>query len=254
MDKFSSVSVVIPAIDETDSLRESIDTILKTCDCKDLNEIFIVVCERTTPECLRIISNFVESESEVPVRLYYQAEPGLGSALHESMQRVTGSHVVNMAADMDTDPYVIKDMIKVAKEYPDAVILASRWLKGGGFEGYGRIYKALNYLFNKMLQILFLTNVTDLTYGFRFAPVDKTLSVKWESKGFSIGMETNLKMLRLGYKMLEVPAVWRVRKQGDSQNSFIVKLKYIKTVLKVRLAGIDSIKSDSSERSLINGK
>ena len=254
MDKFSSVSVVIPAIDETDSLRESIEIILGTCDLKDLNEIFIVVCERTTPECIRVINSFIQSEKEVPVRLYYQVRPGLGAALHEAMQRVKGSHVVNMAADMDTDPYVIKDMIYAAKNHPEAVILASRWIKGGGFSGYGRIYKLLNYMFNKMLQILFMTKVSDLTYGFRFAPVDKTLSVKWDSKGFSIGMETNLKMLRLGYKIIEVPAVWRVRNQGDSQNSFFTKVKYLGTVLKVRFESKASIKSDISERSLIDGK
>ena len=198
LDNFSSVSVVIPAIDETDSLKESIDIIFDTCDQKDINEIFIVVCERTTPECLGVINTLCAGNTDVPFKLYRQNKPGLGSALHEAMQRVKGSHVVNIAADLDTDPHVVKDMITVAKQHPDAVILASRWIKGGGFTGYGRINMILNYLFNKMLQLLFFTKVTDLTYGYRFAPVDKTLSVKWESTGFSIGMETNLRMLRYG--------------------------------------------------------
>jgi hypothetical protein len=238
--KFESVSVVIPAIDETDSLKESVEIILGTCDHKDINEIFFVVCERTTPACLSVINSICTAKNDIPVRLYTQIQPGLGCALHESMQRVTGSHVVNIAADLDTDPHVIKDMIRIAKKYPDAVILASRWIKGGGFSGYGCINKILNYLFNKMLQLLFFTKVTDLTYGYRFAPVDKTLSVKWESRGFSIGMETNLRMLRLGYKIIEVPAIWRLRKQGDSQNSFFIKAKYIGMVLKVRFASKSS--------------
>jgi len=245
LDKFSSVSVVIPTINETDSLRESVEIILNTCSHADLEEIFIVVCDRTTTDCLSIINNLMMAAGDVPIRLYTQSRKGLGPALHESMQRVTGSHVVNIAADLDTDPYVIKDMINAAKENPDSIILASRWIKGGGFVGYGRIYKLLNYIFQKLLQILFFTKATDLTYGFKFAPVDKTLSITWESNGFSIGMETNLKMLRLGYKIVEVPAVWRVREQGDSQNSFFTKLKYIKTVLKVRFASKDSIKDHS---------
>lgn len=245
MNKFSSVSVVIPTINETDSLKGNVEIILNTCDHADLEEVFIVVCDRTTPECLSVINNLMASAGDVPIRLYTQSRKGLGPALYESMQRVKGSHVVNIAADLDTDPYVIKDMIKAAKEKPDSIILASRWIKGGGFIGYGCVYKALNCIFNKMLQILFFTKATDLTYGFRFAPVDKTLSVKWESMGFSIGMETNLKMLRLGYKIVEVPAIWRIREQGDSQNSFFTKLKYIKTVLKVRFASKDSIKDHS---------
>jgi len=241
LDKFSSVSVVIPAINEMDSLRESVEILLKTCDHNDLKEVFIVVCDRTTPECLSVINNLIASADDVPIRLYTQIRKGLGPALHESMQRVTGSHVVNIAADLDTDPHVINDMIIIAKNNPDAIILASRWIKGGGFVGYGRIYKILNYIFQKFLQIMFFTKATDLTYGFKFAPVDKTLSITWESNGFSIGMETNLKMLRLGYKIVEVPAIWRVREQGISQNSFFTKLKYIKTVFKVRFASKDSI-------------
>lgn len=249
MDTFKAVSIVVPSIDETDSLRESVEIILHTCAHEDLAEFFFAVCERTTPDCLRVINRYIETPGDVPFRLYYQTGPGLGSALHEAMQRVCGSHVVNIAADMDTDPRVVKDMIAVAKEKPDAVILASRWVKGGGFAGYGRVNQALNLLFNKMLQVLFLTKVKDLTYGYRFAPVDKTLSVKWESTGFSIGMETNLRMVRLGYEIIEVPAMWRVREQGSSQNSFFTKCKYINTVLKVRFARKDSNKSNTSREA-----
>lgn len=243
MDKFESVSVVIPAIDETESLRESVEIIIQTCDHKDVCEIFVVVCERTTPECLFVINNLCTSITDIPIRLHHQIEPGLGSALFEAMQRVKGSHVVNIAADMDTDPHVIKSMIAIAKEHPEAVILASRWVKDGGFIGYGHISKVFNFIFNKMLQVLFFSAVKDLTYGYRFAPVTKTLSVKWESKGFPIGMETNLRMVRLGYKIIEVPAVWRVREQGDSQNSFFKKFKYIKAVLKVRFSRLAAIKN-----------
>lgn len=243
MNTFSRVSVVIPTINETDSLRESVEILINTCNNKDLEEILVVVCERTTPECLRTIDSLSGISKEVPVIVYKQVSPGLGCALHEAMQRVKGSHVVNIAADLDTDPRVVKDMITVAKVHPEAVILASRWVKGGGFSGYGRIHKTLNFVFNKILQILFFSDVKDLTYGYRFAPVDKTLSVKWESTGFSIGMETNLKMLRLGYEFIEVPAVWRAREQGESQNSFFTKLKYIKTVLRVRFARLATLKN-----------
>jgi len=243
LDKFDSVSIVIPTINETDSLRDNIGIILNTCDHKDLEEILIIVCERTTPECLSVIDSICASGYDIPVKLYSQIRPGLGCALHEAMQQVKGSHVVNMAADLDTDPLVIKEMIRMAKEHPGAVILASRWVEGGGFVGYGSINKFLNLVFNRALQLLFFTKVKDLTYGYRFAPVDKTLSVKWESTGFSIGLETNLRMLRLGYELIETPAVWRVREQGDSHNSFLTKLKYMRTVFNIRFSSRNANKS-----------
>ena len=176
-----------------------------------------------------------------------------------AVMQLTPGYLVSVAGFYDmldlepvgrnTAPAVAVAAISAAASDPDAIILASRWVRGGGFDGYGRVNKALNFIFNKMLQVLFWTKVKDLTYGYRFAPVDKTLSVKWESTGFSIGMETNLRMLRLGYPIIEVPAMWRVRKQGDSQNSFFTKCKYINTVLKVRFARKDSNKSAEPRES-----
>ena len=145
---------------------------------------------------------------------------------------------------------MIGDMISVAKEHPEAIIFGSRWIKGGGFEGYGGFSKLLNYVFQKLLQILFWTSIKDLTYGYRMGPIDKLLSVTWESTGFPIGTETNLKFLRMGYEIIEIPAVWRERDQGDSQNSFLTKLKYIPVVLKIRFAPLHSLKSDGTGKKI----
>ena len=243
MDKFTSVSIIIPAINETDSLRKVINVILKTCDHNDIEEFFIVVCDRTTLECLSTISDLVSAGFDIPIRVYKQSKPFLGPAVHESIKRVKANHAVCVAADGDTDPNVVKDMIRVAKKHPHAQICASRWLKGGGFEGYGRFNKLLNYLFQKWLQILFFTSLTDITYGYRLFPVDVVLSVTWDTDNFPFGLEIYLKCLRLGYEFVEIPAIWRIREQGESQNSFFTKLKYIKTALKVRFAPLETIKN-----------
>lgn len=242
--------MVVPAINETDSLKDNIDLVLSSCNHKDIREFILVVCERTTAECLSVIRSLCAENHDVPFILYYQRSPGLGSAVFEAVQQANGSHVVNIAADLDTDPTVIKDMIRIAKKHPDAIILASRWQKGGGFEGYGGFSKLLNYVFQKLLQILYRTNIKDLTYGYRMGPIDKLLSVTWESTGFPIGTETNLKFLRMGYEIIEIPAVWREREQGDSQNSFLTKLKYIPVVLKIRFAPLDSLKSDGMGKKM----
>jgi len=55
----------------------------------------------------------------------------LGGAVRDAIELVKAKHAVYVTADLDTDPNVVKDMIKVAKEYPDATIAASRWRLGG---------------------------------------------------------------------------------------------------------------------------
>lgn len=212
--------------------------------------MIFVVCERTSPETLAVIQSLREQIDSVRVVLYSQQNPGLGSALYEAVCICKGRHVVWASSDANTDCTVIGEMIRVAKEHPEAIVFGSRWMKGGGFEGYGGFSKFLNLVFQKLLQLLYCTKVKDLTYGYRMGPIDKLLSVTWESKGFPIGTETNLKFLRMGYEIIEIPAVWREREQGDSQNSFMTKLKYIPVVLKIRFAPLRSLKSDGTGKKI----
>lgn len=48
--KFENVTILLPAMDETYSLRETVDTIVRTCDTKDLAEFILLLCDRTSSE------------------------------------------------------------------------------------------------------------------------------------------------------------------------------------------------------------
>lgn len=235
-----SLSVVMTAVNETDSLFDNIETLLKTCNHDDLKEFIIVFSENVTDDCLQAIENAKGIAPSIPLISFCQSQPGLGRAIYEAMRRVSADHVVYLAADGDTDPFLVSKMIESSKAHPRAIILASRWIKGGGFIGYGFLNKVLNRAFNLMLQLLFFTRISDLTYAYRLAPTDLSISVKWESDSFSVGLETNLRMLRLGYEFIELPAVWRARNQGSSSNSFFKKLLYLKYVIKIRFSSKNS--------------
>jgi glycosyltransferase involved in cell wall biosynthesis len=235
-----SLSVVITAVNETKSLEESVNILLETCDANILKEVIIVVSKNASEECLKTIENLKRPTSNINITSFVQKEPGLGRAIHEAMRKASGSHVVYLTADGDTDPYLIADMVRLSKEKPRAIVLASRWAKGGGFEGYGFINKWLNRTFNLMVQVVYITRLSDLTYAYRLAPTDLSLSVKWDSPSSSVGLETNLRMLRLGYEFIELPAVWKVRKEGKSSNSFFNKLGYLKYVFLIRFSSAKS--------------
>ena len=46
MSEFKNVSIVIAAINETYSLRQTVEQILALCNREDLAEVLIVVCKR----------------------------------------------------------------------------------------------------------------------------------------------------------------------------------------------------------------
>jgi len=234
MTKFTSASILIPALNETFLLRQTFEIILDTCDKNDIKEFIIVLCDRTTTECIKTATKIKEDFNTYPIKIYFQKKPFIGTAYQEAFELAEGSHIIMTAADMDMDPYVISRFIEISKTSPESILLASRWIPGGEFHGYNRLKLVLNYIFQKFLDVLFLTKLTDMTYGFRLYPAALMKSIKWEETKHPFFLETSLKPLRLGTKFIEVPAIWNVRTEGTSVISLWSCFKYFKTVFRVR--------------------
>lgn len=241
MKEFTSVSIIIPALNETYLFRKTVEIMLETCAKSDIKEIIIVLCDRSTGECVETAELIKECFKDYPIRIYYQKKPFFGNALQEALQLAKGSHVVTAAADMDMDPYAVSRFIEKSKTSPDSIIAASRWMPGGGFNGYKKFMLALNYIFQKMIDIVFLTKLTDVTYGYRLYPAELMKSVNWEEAKHPFALETCLKPLRLGVSFIEVPATWNIRTEGTSEISFFKYFRYFKTVFHVRFMKKDSI-------------
>lgn len=229
-----SVSVILPAINETYSLQETVDIILKTCSKETLCEFFIVLCDKSTSECVQTANSIQAMNCGVPVRIYYQQKPFIGSAIREAFDLVQGTHVIMMSTDLETDPYVVSCFIEMAQNTPDDVITASRWLKKGGFSGYNKVKLLSNFIFQRFLSFLFLSGLTDLTYAYRIFPVSLVRKIRWEEIKHPFFLETALKPLRLQIKIHEIPAKWEARTEGESQNSFFKNFDYFRLAFKVR--------------------
>ena len=86
-----------------------------------------------------------------------------------------------------------------------------------------------------MLKCLFLTKLSDMTYGFRIFPSNLVKEIKWQELKHPFLLETILKPLLMKVNIIEIPSKWEARLEGTSQNSFIENFRYIKTALYIRL-------------------
>ncbi len=241
MNKFDNVSIILPAINETYSLEETVKTILGTCNHSDLCELLIVLCKKSTPECIKTAEKIHNLSDDVPVTIYYQKQPFIGMAMREAFGLASGSHVVMMSTDLETPPELVQKFIELAKKEPSKIITASRWIRGGGFEGYSSIKKLLNWIFQKAIGLLFDVDYTDLTYAYRIFPTALVQSIKWEETRHPFFLETALKPIRLGVSLREIPAKWEARTEGVSQNSFFRNFEYFRTALHIRFMKLSDI-------------
>lgn len=239
VDRFESATIVLPVMNETNSLEETVKIILR--DVKDrTKEILIVVCDRTTAEAMATVDRLSKSLGGM-VRVHSQKLPFLGGALREAFDLARGSHVVMMASDLETDPNAVKTLIANAETRPSAIVTATRWRASGGFQGYSKIKLLCNWAFQRFFSLLYGVRLSDMTFAYRIFPTKLVQSIQWEELRHAFLFETLVKPLRLGIQVVEIPSVWRARTEGESQNTFLLNFVYFRTGLKTRFASRQSI-------------
>lgn len=233
MNERLAISVLLPVLNETRSLKETVDTIREVA-LEHVHEILIVVSDRTEPDSVRVARK-LQAEFPLPIRIHTQQLPRLGGALQEVFAQATGTHVLLMASDLETDPRLIPLFIETMLEGEWDIVAGSRWISGGGFDGYGRVNRLLNYLFQLGCRAAYSAKLTDLTFGYRLYRREALQNITWEELGHPFLLECLLKPLRLGARVTEVPCAWQARQEGGSANSFQQKLAYLWTATRIRL-------------------
>ena len=140
-----------------------------------------------------------------------------------------------MASDLETDPHLVSLFISEELKMKNGIVTASRWIRGGSFLGYSKMKLVLNFLFQKLLSIIYFSQLTDMTYAYRIMPTKLMQNIKWEELRHPFLLETLLKPLVLGIKIKEIPAKWEARSEGESQNTLIRTFEYLRIAFKTRL-------------------
>jgi glycosyltransferase involved in cell wall biosynthesis len=232
------VSFVVTVLNETESLRETVDTIFALA-ADDVQEVLLVIAPRTTASSRKVIGELADKYGAC-VRVHEQRLPFLGGALQEGFAEARGEFIMLMSSDLETDPAVAPRLIEVMKTGDWDIVATSRWLKGGGFRGYNPVKLVLNYLFQKLFRVLYRTDLTDLTFGYRLYRRSILEGIIWEELRHPFLLECLLKPLRRGVRVTEVPCPWRPREEGESANTLLRTFQYVRTAVKTRFAPVSS--------------
>jgi glycosyltransferase involved in cell wall biosynthesis len=235
VERFESASIVLPVINETTSLRQTVEIILRDVKRELLRELIIVVCQKTTPEAMATIAQLQNELGELVVVLH-QRRPFLGGALRDAFDAARGSHVVIMGSDLETNPNELHLLIAAEQKNPAGIVTTSRWIRGGAFHGYSTVKLVCNWIFQRFFSALYLTHLTDMTFGYRIMPTRLVQAIEWEELRHPFNLECMIKPLRLGVPATEIPSVWHPRIEGESQNPFFRNFEYFRIGLKVRFA------------------
>ncbi len=223
MDK--AISIIIPTYNERDNivpLVERIDHVLSDYDYE------IVFVDDSSSDGTAELAMSLSPKYPVKV-MVRQNKRGLASAVVDGLGQATGQIVGVMDADLQHPPEVIPDLFRKIKGGAD-IAIASRYVKGGGCQGWGLIRRTISKGAIVLAHLLLPTTrrVRDPMSGFFMLDRQVVAHANLKPTGFKILLE--ILMEGEFQNITEVPYTFSIRSGGQSKLNVRQQIDYLKHV------------------------
>ncbi len=214
-----SVWITVPTYNESENIRPLLEAILKA-----LPEVRVVVVDDNSPDgTAEIVAALIQTDERVhlirrPGKLGYASAvlTGLRYALAQGAQWLG-----HMDADFSHDPQRLPALWQAIKEGAD-IALGSRYVAGGGVEGWSVFRRLLSRGANWLVRTLLRLPVRDCTSGFRLYRRDALTKLPLERlrvEGYGFLYLSTALAVWEGLHIAEVPIVFVDRRCGKSKLS-----------------------------------
>ena len=219
-----SISVIVPALNEAANLPHVLPFIPS-----DVDEV-ILVDGHSTDDTVEVAQRLLPS-----IRIVPQHGRGKGAALRTGFAAARGDIIVMLDADGSTDPREIPAFVRALTEGADFA-KGSRFVRGGGTEDMPLYRKLGNGGFVALVRLLFGGGFTDLCYGYNafWSWVVPLLAL--DGDGFEIETMMNVRALKAGLVVAEVPSFEARRVYGKGRLRTIPDgMRVLRTIFRERL-------------------
>jgi glycosyltransferase involved in cell wall biosynthesis len=200
-----TLSVVIPALNEVDNLPHVLPFIPTWVD-----EVVLVDGQSSDG------TSMVAEQLLPGIRIIQQEGRGKGAALQTGFKAAQGDIIIMLDADGSTDPGEIPIFINALLAGADFA-KGSRFVQGGGTADMPWYRRWGNQCFVMMVRLLFGGAYSDLCYGYNAFWADILPAIHLDADGFEVETTMNVRALRAGLKVVEVPSFEDKRIYGEGR-------------------------------------
>jgi dolichol-phosphate mannosyltransferase len=230
------VWLVLPTYDEAANLEAVVDAIRARLP----TERRVLIVDDNSPDGTGEIADRLAAAHEDVAVLHRDRKQGLGPAYVAGFREALAGGaalVAQMDADFSHDPGDLPRLLAAA-EHAD-LVLGSRYVGGGGIADWGPTRRLISRGGSAYARALLGVGVRDLTGGFkvfRRAVLETIELERIPSLGYAFQVETTYRAVSAGFRVVEVPILFRDRRIGESKMSGSIVLEAALRVPMMRLA------------------
>jgi dolichol-phosphate mannosyltransferase len=245
------VSIVLPTYNERDNICDLIDAIRRELTPTGYRYEVVVVDDNSpdgTADVVRLRYNVDEagngwlpSDAYATVRLFVRTQDkGLANSIRDGLLLAQGRTLVVMDTDFNHDPAMIPQMVDLLRYYD--LVIGSRFVMRGGMED--RLRYHFSQIYNVFIRAFFQTQIQDNLSGYFAIRRERlyALAPLFPAIFYGYGdyfIRLLLAAWRHGWKILEVPVFYILRRHGDSKTGFwSIFQQYTAAVLHLRFFGL----------------
>jgi len=180
----------------------------------------IIVDDNSTDGTAEEVCRLADSYDIILISRHSKA--GIGSAYIRGFKEAlkTSDIIFEMDADLSHEPESIPLFLNMFPSHD--VVIGSRYIPGGRIENWGLYRKSVSHGGNYLARKLLGLEISDITTGYRAYKKEVLSDIRLDSvksDGYAFQAEILYRVWEKGYKIKEIPIVFRDRNAGRSKLS-----------------------------------
>ena len=229
--------MVLPTYDEAENIEPVATAILERIGPSGR----LLIVDDASPDGTGAIADRMAAERDDVSVLHGRRKRGIGPAYIAGFGAALAGGaklVVQMDADFSHDPAALPDLLAAVADAD--LVLGSRYVEGGGVTDWGPTRRLISRGGSAYARAVLGVDVRDLTGGFKVFRRAVLETIDFRSipaRGYAFQVETTFRAVRAGFRVIEVPIVFRDRRVGASKMSGSIVLEAALRVPIMRLSG-----------------
>jgi dolichol-phosphate mannosyltransferase len=234
----AQVSILIPTYNESQNIIDILKSIGEHLPKNILTQT-IVIDDNSPDGTGNLVEEYIKNVKKIADNtidiIHRKAKQGLSTAILNGIQNAKGDTIIIMDSDFSHPPSIIPKMIDVLKQSQCDIVIASRYVTGGGIQGWSLKRKLISKVATKIAKKGLGVKQKDPMSGFFAFKRNIINGLKFDAIGYKMLLEILVKAK--GATVKEIPYTFTDRKFGSSKLGLSTITDYTKGVWKLFRSG-----------------
>lgn len=228
--------VIIPTYNEIENVELMLNKVLAYAD-----DFHILIVDDNSPD--GTAGKVIEFQEKYPDRVHLiqrEGKLGLGTAYIAGFKWSLAQkydYTIEMDCDFSHNPDDLRRLVETAESKNVDLVIGSRYVRGGKVENWPMGRKWMSFYASVYVRMILWISIKDTTAGFKCFRNTALGQLDLENnifKGYAFQISMKYKMIRKGFRVVEIPITFKDRERGKSKMSSGIFKEAILGVLKMR--------------------